>query len=849
VSAPRIEAAVTFGILGRLRAAIPETLFLLVATAAGLWAGGRWLDPSGDPGIWWSLAERIAKGERYYRDVFLQYGPLSPYVFSFSGRPFGFSAIWFLLANWIPAIAAGLLLLRLARPHLNGVERSVLVGWMTAVALFAPGPARLVLSYCPAAIHAICFALGALLILPGWQAHPRRAWWAGILAGLAFCAKQEIGVTTLLALSAPVLVGPRRARAWIVRCAGGFLAVALVGGLFVLASGASVASLRQDSHVWPLALAPPPEWRAVFRLVAGLAAFDWSEALILRFRGLVQWAALLALVGLMLGRERLGRRWATAAALLLSLSMWNLIEGRSLVLSINPVSLSVAACLLVLLRALFQRHLPGRDLWMALAFFGAVVGTRTLVAEDIVGPYSGIAHFATVLPWLLLLCRILPELLPGGGTPAVWARWAWALLLLVFAWRGAWTGIQSLRDPSRSAVETPRGRIWVQEPQPAVLRLLARELHPGESVLFVPQTNAVDVLLGIRDASPYLIHLPGWLSARAETSLIDRFERNPPDAVVLFDRTTGEFGVKPFGMGFGRRLADWISRNYRVAPATPGAKVLRRSREPEASALLEHESRLARDEWHGGFEQPLDAEKEGKRPGRNDPSKPDASRQKIEKGRVVPRRAQRQVGEFPIEAVPVPLEDDPRLRNVGAGETPDGLEAPLPHGFVIGLGRKQAVKLSPEGSVSGLDQNETSSPSQHPRGLSKEGTRIRQMMEDVEHQDGRDRLVGEGDRLGGHDAVEMGFRIEIGREGVWKDLLEEASAGPELDHGTFGDPSQPSRQFPVVLPIECLEKRLLLNRLSMDLNQLRRIVVNPSDLGKLEAALEPLGESADHRSS
>ena len=88
----------------------PEIAFMLVTTIAGLSSSGRWLDPTGDPGIWWSTISRLAGGERLYRDVYLQFGPLSPYLLSLGGRLFGVSPAYFLLANWIPAVLAGLLL-------------------------------------------------------------------------------------------------------------------------------------------------------------------------------------------------------------------------------------------------------------------------------------------------------------------------------------------------------------------------------------------------------------------------------------------------------------------------------------------------------------------------------------------------------------------------------------------------------------------------------------------------------------------------------------------------------------------------------------------------------------------
>src|SRR5262249_36293408 len=125
----------------------PELALVAFTTAAGIWAQGRWLDPTGDPGLWWSLGYRLAQGQRYYRDIFLQYGPLSPYVFALTGPLFGFSASWLLIVNWVPAIAAGVLLLRASRPLLLLRERFALLGFLLGLSVFAPGAGRLVFSY------------------------------------------------------------------------------------------------------------------------------------------------------------------------------------------------------------------------------------------------------------------------------------------------------------------------------------------------------------------------------------------------------------------------------------------------------------------------------------------------------------------------------------------------------------------------------------------------------------------------------------------------------------------------------------------------------------------------------
>jgi hypothetical protein len=70
--------------------------------------------------------------------------------------------------------------------------------------------------------------------------------------------------------------------------------------------------------------------------------------------------------------------------------------------------------------------------------------------------------------------------------------------------------------------------------------------------------------------------VPGWLDPRAEELLIRRFEQEPPDVVVVFRRPTWEYGVAPFGQGFGIRLAEWIQTHNRLVATSPGGNLYRR---------------------------------------------------------------------------------------------------------------------------------------------------------------------------------------------------------------------------------------------------------------------------------
>ncbi len=561
----------------RLRDWIPEIALVLASTAAGIRAGGRWLSPTSDAGIWWSLPERLASGERLYRDLYLQYGPLSPYLVSWLARPFSFSATSIVILNWIPAVIAAVLLLRLARPFLSLLERLCLAAILMGVGLFAPGLGRLVYPYSPAAVHALCFSLGALLLLRP-AGHPAaRGWAAGVLAGLAFCSKQEIGIAAAAAIAASSLAQPRGERNGLVRSLASFAAVAACGVIFVLAS-APLESLRLDSHFWPLA-PPPPSWNRLFAMIAGIGP-GLPGRLLESLRGLGLFASLFGLVGLLLARDRRPRRLLPVAAVFAALLAWDLADRSLPRRNLGFLHLWTMMAAAIALWAFLDRGRAHRDFLVGFGVFAALVGARSAFSGDVANPYAGVSHVPGALALLLFLFLFLPEVWPPGGGPedraSRFTRLAWAVVLFPVVCLGAWIGIVSLRSPGSRPIDTPRGRIWASRSTADVYARAALEIRPGERVLVLPEINAVDALFEARSASPFVTMMPGWLDARAEEQLIRRFELEPPDVVVVFRRPTWEYGVAPFGQGFGVRLAEWIRTHNRLVAASSGGSLYRR---------------------------------------------------------------------------------------------------------------------------------------------------------------------------------------------------------------------------------------------------------------------------------
>jgi hypothetical protein len=554
---------------------LPEIVLVLVTAGAGIWAAGRWVDPCGDPSYAWSYAYRISLGERLYRDIYTQYTPLSPYALAVGAKLFGATPNYFLFAYWIPAILAAVLALRCGRAFLTAFERLALAGMIIATSLFLPGPGHLVFPYYPGAVHALLLSMAALLCISSeTDLLPRRVFWSGCLAALAFACKQEIGVAVLAGLA--LALGARRGRPLpaLARLLGGFLAISLPVALFAWTS-APYDSLVHDNHLWPLS-APPSTTMHLLALTSGLGRPLWLLAVAKRIAlGSGAFAAL-AIIAMLAARERERIPWLRVAALSTAAILAWLATRRAPIPPLPPLALSTFVAVLVAAAALLLRDLPGRPFLTGLAAFAGLIGLRNAFSPNVTGPYAGPAHLVSALTSLIAVLVLAPRCALGRTRAAGDLRTILGILLFGFCWWHAAISIGFLRHRESVPVETPAGRVFAAPGRRDLLEAIGRVSTPGERVLVLPESFGIDVLFRLREVSPLPWATPGWLDDRIETQLLRRVEGSPPDLVVLIRREFKEYQSEPLGVGYGLALWEWCSRNYRVVASLPAGRVLRR---------------------------------------------------------------------------------------------------------------------------------------------------------------------------------------------------------------------------------------------------------------------------------
>jgi hypothetical protein len=317
-----------------------------------------------------------------------------------------------------------------------------------------------------------------------------------------------------------------------------------------------------------------------------------------------------------------------------------------------------------------------------------------------------------------------------------------------------------------------------------------------------------------------MIHLPGWLDLHAEELLLRRLESDPPSAVVLFDRPTGEFRVKPFGQGFGRTLSEWIDLNYEVVLSVPAGKILR-WRSHGVASFLEDDRHLASDEPHCGSSEPFNSEKEGKGPSRDNFAKPNASRERIEKRRVISLSDYGKARKLTLESASVSLKDDPGLWDIRSGEASGRGEPPIRGVRVVGFTREETIEPFPKDCVGRFNEHDPSGGDEYPCSLSKKGARVRNVVKHVEHQQRRHALVGNAELLRIQGAIDVCFRNEVSRDDVGKNLFHETSTRSDLNHRSAGNIGEVFCKLPIVLSIDILEKWFSFDHLPVDVNKVR----------------------------
>ena len=558
-------------------------VFLLLAAAS--W--NRWIEPYIDTGRELMVPWRMAQGERLYRDVHFQHGPLGPLLAAGIDRSLGRS----LAAR--SALAALIALLHLVA--LDVLARRLLPRWRAALAtslavatavFLRPGGWLFPFSFDTAI--AVAALTGALVL----SDEARRASFdlpAGLCLAAALLSRPEMGVAGVLVLGLAARGQPRRLLRLALLPLG---AAGLVYGAFSI--GTPWDRLVADG--WLMVIDPPAAFQNVYRAYAGL------DRIPLRSAELALSAVVLALIATLLctaafAAARLSAREPAAARTAGAVSIAILAAAAAIrfrppvplaqslslmppLVRVVPPCLVAAAVLRLLLRLRGRQPrgplsaVPDAALWLA-----ALFSARMLLAAGYIGPYP-----AFFLPLPIVVCAVGLFALADSAAPAVGPalpHLTGAALSIFLLFRAAST-IELYRRPGWERVSTPAGDLWLREPVAGTTRDaladLRERLPAGATLSGFPEVGFFNYALGL--PNPFWLEqfFPGNLDAAGEERAVALLKSRPPDALLYANVLAVGEGQPVFGKDYLERLDAAARSRFRTQAihgpgSRPGARI------------------------------------------------------------------------------------------------------------------------------------------------------------------------------------------------------------------------------------------------------------------------------------
>lgn len=499
---------------------------------------GKLADLVWDTGHEVEIPARLLAGQVLYRDVETYYGPLAYYANALALLLFGHRLEVFYAVGLVLALAATLLVYRLAKRLTNGRWAALCAVYVLIYCAFSPGGLwNFIVPYSYGVVYATVICLLAFTALDRYGQTGRAGWLvaAAIACGFAGLAKQEYGVAALGGVLVGANLCPKNLRAMM----GRSVLVILVASACVLLPLALLAQQVSWEKLY-MSLLPISKSRiltesGLFAVSPVITLNEWKSTFkVFAATSLVVWGSMVAACRISRPEWIPGSRWirvlvkVLAGITFIGLSLFFL---RRLVCCDDAVlhPLDKMTWLLPLLVGWFalswsslvqHRHAP--LLW-ALLVFSVLLNARFLFYINFYGQYAVTA--------VLLFFTLLYHLAVRTGAPV--GRYLLVCLLIGGGMNLAQFG------QYRYAVHSTHGTVYTKDADLAqAFNQTIRAINGSgaTSVLVVPEGAILNFLTATRSPSRETIFIPGILpTAEAEREFLVRIQDNLPELIVYVD--------------------------------------------------------------------------------------------------------------------------------------------------------------------------------------------------------------------------------------------------------------------------------------------------------------------------
>jgi hypothetical protein len=513
-------------------------------------------------------ADALARGQLLYRDVIYWFGPFTPYFQAFFLKLFGSSFVSLVISG-IAGSLGTLAALYWALRRVSGRLQAFLWTALAVPALvFMPNAGGSILGMGYRSWHPATFGLLAVAASSSPEAlsRARRSFLVGTLCALAALSRTEWGLMTLAASSAAFGLSRGGRSLWLrsslLAASSAVLEFAAIIGLFVARAGKE--AVLSDGSILLTGVSPETrhfllEFSHVRHWPTGLAELAYSSAV---------WAVVVLLGTAVALRPQNRKRLWTGLAVSGAVGAVAVLAGGA-----NGAELFSAAPFVCLIGFFTGILLRGRPRAAALGGFGLLgllaahrrpfhIGDTPYVAPQLLFTFvcaAGLLHLFVATRKHADERRKLIRI--GAAALALLVAAAFALRIREYA------GIDRVWVPGTGRMLSAGAPVAAEID--AAARAVRAARPEARTLVVFPEGQVLNFLAGKPNPLRQKLYIPGYLRAANEPRLLADLERARPDAIVLWQRSTEEYGPAEFGVDYGREVFAWIERNYERVPIHP----------------------------------------------------------------------------------------------------------------------------------------------------------------------------------------------------------------------------------------------------------------------------------------
>ncbi|MBW1848436.1 MAG: hypothetical protein JRJ27_15155, partial [Deltaproteobacteria bacterium] len=176
--------------------------------------------------------------------------------------------------------------------------------------------------------------------------------------------------------------------------------------------------------------------------------------------------------------------------------------------------------------------------------------------------------FALAMPGTIILVLLLVDWLPAsleqkGKTGTILRLFSIGIILIFCGIHilvsGFWynkTTVE-IKTDTASFYADVRGNI-VQD----IIKEIENHTSPEDTLAVLPEGVMLNFLTQRKNPTPYINFMPPEFALFGELNMLNAFQTNPPDYIVLTNKSLKEYGFQEAGIDIGVDLYLWIDKNY-----------------------------------------------------------------------------------------------------------------------------------------------------------------------------------------------------------------------------------------------------------------------------------------------